>query len=174
MYSRSNYQTSIWWAEVSIKIVSSIHVLPGAVVGFGRTHGLGQICWFKVHVILILMIQHCSYFNFAIKVSVNLGLDFTNISRRHWPTLSNRHFWSKGQLNDFFVPTSAMISQDFSNCSIIVFKSFWRKNQSVWREISLTTDERTTWKIVYYIRLIRPIEIEHRLSRALIGLFVYR
>ena len=105
--------------QLSIKIVSLIHVLPGAVAGFGRTHDLGQVRRFKVHVTLILMIQHCSYFNVTIKFSLNLGFDFTNIPRRHSPTLSNRHFWSKGQLNDFVV--HAMISQDFSNFSIVVF-----------------------------------------------------
>ena len=56
MYSRSNYQTSIWWAEVSIKIVSSIHVLPDAVAGFERTHDLGQMRRFRVHFTGLLLL----------------------------------------------------------------------------------------------------------------------
>ena len=124
----------------------------------------------------------CSYFNFTITLSLNLGLDFTNIPRRHSPTLSSRHYWSKGQfndlwnndlsINDFVVP--AMISQDFSDCSIQTSKSYFKSFYAKFRWRLQLTNARTTRMIVYYIRQIRPIESEHSLSRALIGLFIYR
>ena len=160
LISRSNYQTSIWWSEVSIKIVSSIHVLPGVVAGFGRTYGLGQMRRFKVHVILILMIQHCSYFNFTIKFSWYLGLDFTNIPRRHSPTLSSRHYWSKGQfndlwnndlsINDFVVP--AMISQDFSDCSIQTSKSYFKSFYAKFRWRLQLTNAPRGWLFTIYAK----------------------